>query len=189
MGSKGFIYVASNESMPGLLKIGRSKNHPEQRMQELAGTGVPTPFLLAYLAMVEDHEASELQLHQLFSESRVNQNREFFRLDTWVAMRKIREVLSPLYEEVDDDLVDATDSDPLYTEVDDSTHAPDCDPPYTELDDSPHAPEPDLASPEITASKGNLPRSVAIAIDKGYREAMDEIAVLTKAAKQRLQDD
>jgi hypothetical protein len=171
--SKGFIYVALNESMPGLLKIGRSKNHPEQRMQELAGTGVPTPFQLAYLAMVEDHEASELQLHQLFSESRVNQNREFFKLDTLVAMRKIREVLSPLYEEVDDDLVDAPDFDPLYTEVDNSTHAP----------------EPDLASPEITASKETLPRSVAIAIDKGYREAMDEIAVLTKAAKQRLQDD
>ena len=62
MATKGFIYVASNESMQGLLKIGRSKNHPDQRMQELAGAGVPTPFHLVYLALVEDHEAAELQL-------------------------------------------------------------------------------------------------------------------------------
>ena len=107
MATKGFIYVASNESMQGLLKIGRSKNHPDQRMQELAGTGVPTPFHLAYLALVEDHEAAELQLHQLFNESRVSQNREFFRLDVHEALPKIREAINPLYEEVDDDLVTA----------------------------------------------------------------------------------
>ena len=107
MATKGFIYVASNESMQGLLKIGRSKNHPDQRMQELAGTGVPTPFHLAYLALVEDHETAELQLHQLFNESRVSQNREFFKLDVCEALPKIREALNPLYEEVDDDLVTA----------------------------------------------------------------------------------
>ena len=107
MATKGFIYVASNESMEGLLKIGRSKNHPDQRMQELAGTGVPTPFHLAYIALVEDHEAAELQLHQLFNESRVSQNREFFKLDVHEALPKIREALNPLYEEVDDDLVTA----------------------------------------------------------------------------------
>ena len=39
MATKGFIYVAFNESMQGLLNIDRSKNHPDQRMQELAGTG------------------------------------------------------------------------------------------------------------------------------------------------------
>ena len=105
MATKGFIYVASNESMQGLLKIGRSKNHPDQRMQELAGTGVPTPFHLAYLALVEDHEAAEVRLHQFFSESRVNQNREFFKLEVSEALPKIRELLNPLYEEVDDDLV------------------------------------------------------------------------------------
>lgn len=48
--------------MQGLLKIGRSKNHPDQRMRELAGTSVPTPFHLAYPALVEHHEAAELQL-------------------------------------------------------------------------------------------------------------------------------
>ena len=105
MATKGFIYVASNESMQGLLKIGRSKNHPDQRMQELAGTGVPTPFHLAYLALVEDHEAAEVRLHQFFSESRVNQNREFFKLEVREVLPKIRELLNPLYEEVDDDLL------------------------------------------------------------------------------------
>ena len=113
MATKGFIYVASNESMQGLLKIGRSKNHPDQRMQELAGTGVPTPFHLAYLALVEDHEAAELRLHQLFNESRVSQNREFFKLDVREALPKIREALNPLYEEVDDDLVTAPESEPV----------------------------------------------------------------------------
>ena len=114
MATKGFIYVASNESMQGLLKIGRSKNHPDQRMQELAGTGVPTPFHLAYLALVEDHEAAELQLHQLFNESRVSQNREFFKLDVREALPKIREALNPLYEEVDDDLVTAPEPETVW---------------------------------------------------------------------------
>ena len=49
---------------------------------------------------MEDHESAELQLqlHQLFNESRVSQNREFFELNVHEALPKIREALSPLYE-------------------------------------------------------------------------------------------
>ena len=49
---------------------------------------------------MEDHESAELQLHQLFNESRVSQNREFFELNVHEALPKIREVLSPSYEDV-----------------------------------------------------------------------------------------
>jgi hypothetical protein len=46
--SKGFIYVAENSSMAGLLKIGRTEKIPTMRLEELFTTGVPVPFDVAY---------------------------------------------------------------------------------------------------------------------------------------------
>lgn len=77
---KGIIYILTNESMPGLIKIGRTTNI-KRRLQELDTTGVPTPFKLHYAIEVENHEEREQLIHQGLSEHRIRQNREFFKFE------------------------------------------------------------------------------------------------------------
>ena len=87
----GTVYVLSNPSMPGLLKIGWTDRSPEERVTELsASTGVPTAFVLEYHALLEDAQSAERTIHARFNESRVNGSREFFSvsLDEVVAELK-----------------------------------------------------------------------------------------------------
>ena len=77
-----FVYVLTNEAMPGLIKIGLTTDSVEARLTNLsAHTGVPLPFECYFAAVVKDGARIEKTLHQLFAESRINPKREFFRLD------------------------------------------------------------------------------------------------------------
>lgn len=42
----GSVFVLTNSSMPGLVKIGETTNAANQRMAELHSIGGPTPFIL-----------------------------------------------------------------------------------------------------------------------------------------------
>lgn len=76
------IYVLTNEAMPGLVKIGLTGDKVENRIAQLnAVPGVPLPFECYYAAEVADMKRVESQLHQLFSEHRINPKREFFKID------------------------------------------------------------------------------------------------------------
>ncbi len=76
------IYVLTNEAMPGLIKVGMTTDTVESRLTALSGaTGVPLPFECYFAAEVKDAARTEKTLHQLFSETRINAKREFFRLD------------------------------------------------------------------------------------------------------------
>lgn len=91
-GTPGFIYVLSNPSMPGIVKIGRSTRHPELRALELYNTssGVPTPFVLEFaIYCKEDHEATEEDCHEELSYCRVNGSREFFRICVELAVEAV----------------------------------------------------------------------------------------------------
>ena len=74
----GFIYIASNQGMPGIIKIGMTYKPPSTRLAELYTTGVPHPFDLEYQCRVPDRHAAERYLHDFFNEQRVNNSREFF---------------------------------------------------------------------------------------------------------------
>ncbi len=76
----GYIYVLSNPSMPGLLKIGRSKNGAKARAKELNTTGVPEPFEILGEAYICDMITTERNIHELLKEYRYNSSREFFKL-------------------------------------------------------------------------------------------------------------
>ncbi|MBH0228839.1 GIY-YIG nuclease family protein [Halobacillus yeomjeoni] len=78
--SKGYIYVLMNPSMEGVVKIGKTTREPEERMKELQSTGVPTPFSLVYKEWFADCNYAENALHEILSESRLSNNREFFDL-------------------------------------------------------------------------------------------------------------
>jgi len=77
------IYVLTNEAMPGLVKIGSTEGESvESRITQLSGaSGVPLPFECYFAAEVKDCGKLEKTLHQLFSESRINPKREFFKVD------------------------------------------------------------------------------------------------------------
>lgn len=81
----GYVYVLSNPSMPGLLKIGMTRFNPSRRVHELSSaTGVPTPFQLVYYREFHDCVAAEIEIHSLLASKglRYNDQREFFTIDT-----------------------------------------------------------------------------------------------------------
>jgi hypothetical protein len=80
MNGMGYIYVASNVSMPGLLKIGATNSSPSERLPELQSTGVPTPFILEACIRVVSAVEAEQRIHALLLKWRPTSNREFFQI-------------------------------------------------------------------------------------------------------------
>jgi len=52
MSVRGWIYIITNKSMPGLVKIGYSLKDPIIRASELAHTGSPHPYAVEYDVLV-----------------------------------------------------------------------------------------------------------------------------------------
>jgi T5orf172 domain len=76
------VYVLTNPAMPGLVKIGKTTNlEIEVRMRHLYGTGVPVPFDCAFACQVKDAHEVEKALHFAFGNTRINPNREFFKIE------------------------------------------------------------------------------------------------------------
>lgn len=89
-GNEGWVYVLSNKSMPGMLKIGLTTREPDQRARELSGsTGVPTPFVIEHSRYVSDCKAVEREIHQRLDRYRVGKNREFFQMTVADATRAV----------------------------------------------------------------------------------------------------
>jgi len=79
--NKGFVYILTNEFMPGLIKIGRTESNPKARASQLFTTGVPGGFKIAEAVKTNDCKGLEAQMHDWFAPVRVNSRREFFRHD------------------------------------------------------------------------------------------------------------
>lgn len=75
-----FVYLLTNEAMPGLVKVGRTNGDLAVRIRQLFQTGVPLPFELFYACEVANSMFVEGQLHDAFGDHRVSRNREFFRV-------------------------------------------------------------------------------------------------------------
>lgn len=92
LGDKGWLYVLINPSMPDLVKIGKTTRTPEERAAEISkGTGVPTPFVVAYKSFVNDCSKGEAFIHTYFEKNghRINSNREFFDISITDAINAI----------------------------------------------------------------------------------------------------
>jgi len=88
-----YLYILSNPSMPGLIKIGKTTTSPNQRMSELYSTGVPTPFVLELSVEIDDCHASERAAHGALAKYRVADNREFFKTSVENALKSILPVI------------------------------------------------------------------------------------------------
>ena len=92
----GFIYVLENETMPGLLKIGITEKEPDERAKELATTGVPSSFRVAYSRYVVNIKLVEDLVHKALESRgcRKNNNREFFAVSVAEAIGVIDAISS-----------------------------------------------------------------------------------------------
>ena len=80
----GIVYLLTNPCMPGLVKIGMTRQEDlEKRMKELYTTGVPVPFECQFACKVNNKDCAKIEkaLHTAFDPQRVNKNREFFKIN------------------------------------------------------------------------------------------------------------
>ncbi|MEL7460084.1 MAG: GIY-YIG nuclease family protein [Pseudomonadota bacterium] len=95
------IYILTNEAMPGLVKVGKTRADLLGRIKALDTTGVPLPFECFFAAEVADCDVAEKLLHDAFDDHRVRKNREFFeiapeRISSALKLAAIREVTPTL---------------------------------------------------------------------------------------------
>ena len=74
-----WVYVLSNPSMPGYLKIGFTSLTPEERATQLSKTtSLPLPFKVEWAFHCYNGEQLEKEVHRHLESSRIMGNREFF---------------------------------------------------------------------------------------------------------------
>ena len=81
----GYLYCFSNQSMPGILKVGMTERTPEIRLNEANSSDTwrpPTPYKIEFAKKVLNPKDKETILHKLLSQytERINPKREFFRI-------------------------------------------------------------------------------------------------------------
>lgn len=109
---QGIVYVLTNPSMPGMVKIGMTERYEmDARLKELYTTGVPLPFECKFACRVKKSECAKIEraLHTAFAPQRVNANREFFRIAPEQAIAILElfqhvDVTAEVSQEIENDL-------------------------------------------------------------------------------------
>ena len=86
---RGWVYVMTNQAMPGLVKVGFTLKDPALRAAELTHTNNPHSFLVAYEALVQEPEPIERKVHAKLQQYR--EGREWFKCTVEVAVVAIKE--------------------------------------------------------------------------------------------------
>lgn len=73
--SRGYVYILTNEAMPGLVKIGKTTRCVDGRANEIYQTGVPLPFVVYNYVETPDCHTLELTMHEILADLRVSQSR------------------------------------------------------------------------------------------------------------------
>lgn len=92
----GWVYIIHSDSLPDLEKIGVSRrlSGPHERIKELSGPGIPTPFMIDAFCFSDDAFELESNLHKYFDKQRVNPNKEFFRVTAQEAINAMENVFN-----------------------------------------------------------------------------------------------
>lgn len=92
----GYVYILVNDSIPGLIKIGRTARDSPTRAKDLSNsTGIPTPFKVAFELSSDEYGQLEREMHNKLAKYCVASNREFFRC----SVDKAKEVFEELHSE------------------------------------------------------------------------------------------
>ena len=98
----GYVYILVNDSMPGLIKIGRTARNGSVRAKNLSNsTGIPTPFRVAFELSSEEYIGLEKEIHSSLAENRVASNREFFKCSVDEAKELLKELYSKSCERLE----------------------------------------------------------------------------------------
>jgi hypothetical protein len=107
--SQGFIYCFSNESYPGLLKIGMTDRTPDDRLKDANScTWCHTPFINVIAKKVQNPIEKERKLHDYLKDKRVNPRREFFN----ISIDEIRKLFALMDGEIWNPTKDELESPP-----------------------------------------------------------------------------
>ncbi|MEY8241906.1 MAG: GIY-YIG nuclease family protein [Gammaproteobacteria bacterium] len=90
----GFVYILSNESLPGLLKIGFTSLLAEDRAKDLFTTGLPTEFKVEFRVCSSYPRAVERRAHEIMESCRLSVRREFFKISLSDAINSVRQALT-----------------------------------------------------------------------------------------------
>ena len=96
---EGWVYILTNEAMPGLVKIGGTMQDPAIHAEELSdSTAVPIPYVVNYKALVLDPKQIEQEVYGKLDSKRLDDKREFFICEPFEAIRSIRDTGTVKYE-------------------------------------------------------------------------------------------
>jgi hypothetical protein len=96
---EGWVYILTNEAMPGLVKIGCTMQDPAIHAEELSdSTAVPIPYVVNYKALVLDPKQIEQEVYGKLDSKRLDDKREFFKCEPFEAIRSIRDTGTVKYE-------------------------------------------------------------------------------------------
>ena len=92
---RGWVYIISNKSMPGLLKIGYSTKDPELRAKEFNNAGIPHSYIVEYDVLLENPYYVEQETHKKLMQK--NKNKEWFCCTVEEAIIAIKSVVGSTY--------------------------------------------------------------------------------------------
>jgi hypothetical protein len=85
-----WVYILSNPTSPGLLKIGYTKKLPEERARQISSaTGVALPYKVEWAYQCFNGEMVEREVHHKLKAQRVNNSKEFFQISLEEAKKTI----------------------------------------------------------------------------------------------------
>lgn len=90
----GYIYIMTNPAMPGLVKVGMTRNPPEERAVQLSTTGVPIHFEIEYYGRVDNRFIAEKCAHNRLKN--YHHGKEFFKVDVGVAIYCVETISQPI---------------------------------------------------------------------------------------------
>lgn len=93
--SGAYLYILTNPSMAGLLKIGYAADVRKRVAQLNAPTSVAMEFEIAYQFWVDDARRLEQALHKRFAHVRTRNRREFFRMPVDEVKDAIDQLIRP----------------------------------------------------------------------------------------------
>jgi hypothetical protein len=91
MAVRGWVYVITNKSMPGLIKVGFSLKDPNLRAGELYNTGIPYQYVVEYEVFVYEPFEIEQRVHKDLKDFK--EAKEWFRCSVGEAKSAIRRVI------------------------------------------------------------------------------------------------
>jgi hypothetical protein len=98
---QGYLYILSNESMPGIYKVGITSRTVEERVKELSNsTSIPTPFKIEKCYLVPNCQKAEEIVHKELKQFRISNNREFFKTDLQSLINACSTIYSMIEEKV-----------------------------------------------------------------------------------------